>query len=683
MSRRPLSRRRFLSLSGVAAGSVWLPWRARASVRDTQIVRAAIHPAIGVARVGNSRRGFYVGPEITAPALTMNGQMRDEHGAIKRQAARFRIYGYNAAGEVVRELTAADAEIQWSVHLANKKSAWYRFVAALDIPESRELKTARRNPSVEDRASLVIDPGPRAVAGRSKAGARYRFDSGKFEDTKVYLGELRTDGEGRLLVLGGLGKSESPGQKPVYNPDEGDTFNNADGWYDDTADGPVDAEVVFEGRRLPVEGAWVFSAPPNYAPDVVGWRTMHDLIVDTYVAAGRLPEPAVTSFQEDILPILQRLSGLQWVNKGFSDLYGRGTKLDFWDAKILSQLSGPANFASGFAEFRKHIYDSFRLSHADPSDKRKWPMIYGDAFGTFDDSPRVDLAVSDLRGLHLRRWIEGKFVNDFAPSRLTRAVASLESLPVADQPAMLDKAALHFCLADAFHPGCELTWPMRHVSMYADGDLMKEKWKRFRIRRASGREADYGKFLTAGKALAANGPLHAQRPGDLTKWMAVPWQGDTIFCRSGYEPDFDPYLPTFWPARVPNHVLTESDYRTVMDESLPREERLRSYRRRENWTRLMYGSAPQQILLAVREFGTLGMIEARPGVKNDKDFPAVMLVENLPPMPVGAAGGQESQQRGGKGLGAGRDSEDPVQKAGWESMEQLEEFRRMRGIKRP
>jgi hypothetical protein len=683
MSRRPLSRRRFLSLTGVAAGSVWLPWRARASVRDTQIVRAAIHPAIGVARVGNSRREFYVGPEITTPSLTMNGQMRDGQGAIKRQAARFRVYGYNAAGEVVRELTAADAEIRWSVHLANKKSAWYRFVAALDIPESRDLKTARRNPAAGDRAALMIDPGPRSVAGRSKSGARYKFDSGKFEDTKVYLGELRTDGEGRLLVLGGFGKSESPGQKPVYNPEEGDTFNNADGWYDDIADGPVDAEVLFEGRRLPVEGAWVFSAPPNYAPDVVGWRTMHDLIVDTYVAAGRLPEPAVTSFQEDILPILQRLSGLQWVNKGFSDLYGRGTKLDFWDPKILAQLSGPANFASGFAEFRKHIYESFRLSHGDPSDKRKWPMIYGDAFGTFDDSPRADLAVSDLRGLHLRRWIEGRFVNDFTPSRLARAVSSLESLQVAEQPEMLDRAALHFCLADAFHPGCELTWPMRHVSMYADGDLMKEKWKRFRIRRrpSTESESDYGKFLTAEKALAANGPLHAQGPGDLTKWMAVPWQGDTIFCRSGYEPEFDPYLPTFWPARVPNHVLTESDYRLVMDESLPREERLNAYRRRENWTRHMRGSAPQQILQAVRDFGILGMIEARPGVKNDKDFPYVMLVENLPPMPVGAAGGQESKQRGSKGVG--RQAEDPVQKAGWESMEQLEEFRRMRGIKRP
>ena len=44
--------------------------------------------------------------------------------------------------------------------------------------------------------------------------------------------------------------------------------------------------------------------------------------------------------------------------------------------------------------------------------------------------------------------------------------------------------------------------------------------------------------------------------------MAVPWQTDTASCRSGYYlgygPRYDPYVPTFWPARVPNQVLTRS-----------------------------------------------------------------------------------------------------------------------------
>jgi hypothetical protein len=34
---------------------------------DMRIVRAAIHPSIGIARVGNSEREYYIGPEVPAP----------------------------------------------------------------------------------------------------------------------------------------------------------------------------------------------------------------------------------------------------------------------------------------------------------------------------------------------------------------------------------------------------------------------------------------------------------------------------------------------------------------------------------------------------------------------------------------------------------------------------------------
>ena len=43
---------------------------------------------------------------------------------------------------------------------------------------------------------------------------------------------------------------------------------------------------------------------------------------------------------------------------------------------------------------------------------------------------------------------------------------SLDDMPLAERPATLDRAALDYCLADAFHPGCEVTWPIRHASMY-------------------------------------------------------------------------------------------------------------------------------------------------------------------------------------------------------------------------
>ena len=88
-----------------------------------------------------------------------------------------------------------------------------------------------------------------------------RFDGGRFLDIEVPLGELRTDDAGRLLVFGGTGHSGPaiPGTIAV-------TFANNDLWYDDTSDGPVDATVRIAGREIPVTGAWVVVAPPNYAP---------------------------------------------------------------------------------------------------------------------------------------------------------------------------------------------------------------------------------------------------------------------------------------------------------------------------------------------------------------------------------------------------------------------------------
>ena len=65
---------------------------------DKRIVRAAIYPPIGIARVGNSRRRYFIGPEVSEPLPKDPGFYRDCDGALKRQAARFRIYGLDANG---------------------------------------------------------------------------------------------------------------------------------------------------------------------------------------------------------------------------------------------------------------------------------------------------------------------------------------------------------------------------------------------------------------------------------------------------------------------------------------------------------------------------------------------------------------------------------------------------------
>jgi len=55
------------------------------------IVRAAIHPGIGVARIGDSPDDYFLGPEVPPPGAPPDGGYRDRSGALKRQAARFRL----------------------------------------------------------------------------------------------------------------------------------------------------------------------------------------------------------------------------------------------------------------------------------------------------------------------------------------------------------------------------------------------------------------------------------------------------------------------------------------------------------------------------------------------------------------------------------------------------------------
>ena len=647
---------------------------------DSTIVRAAIHPGIGIARIGNSQSGYFIGPEITTPQPRGADYYRDPQGSIKRQAARFRIYGYNAAGEAVRELTADDADIVWTVHVANRKAQWYRFTAALDIPQSAGVAVIRRNADFADRAALAIDSGPRGITGKSVSGGdAHAFNTGTFKGkTVVPLGEIRTDEAGRLLFLGGTGLSASPSGAPIFIPTDGDSFNNANDWYDDTSDGPVTASVAIGGKDIPVDPAWVVVAPPNYGPDMVSWRTMYDLLCDLYIGPPlnwRKP-PNPVSFTDDVLPILQRLSNLQWVNKGYATMFGKGCPMDFHNPDFIGRLARqPASPADDdiYKELRQSIYNMFRPLTPVVAEPviwpHVWPWIYGDAFGSYSSfGPGNMLTMTQLQQTVLQSWVENNFKNDWPPK--TNDAATLDAVPVADQPAMLDQAALHFCLADTFHPGCEMTWPMRHTTMYAAP---------FRIRqRPSGQtEPDYGPKLSAQQALAPDGPLNAQGPGDITRWMALPWQGDTAFCRSGYDPQYDPYLPTFWAARVPNGVLDEDDYATVIDTALPRAQRLAAFNRRMPWTRAIDVDSGNDtvptMMNMVAHFGMLGIVEARPGVKDDKDFPEVIYVETIAAKPM-----KEKVLLASRKLKALERPLTRVELAGWTSEEQFRAFRSVR-----
>ncbi|AVP97469.1 hypothetical protein C7S18_09785 [Ahniella affigens] len=585
--------------------------RSKQSLDD--VVYAKIHPSIGIARVGNSKKadGYYIGPQVTHPEPQAPGYYRDSTGALKREVAEFRIYGYNAHGVAVCELTMADGiDIEWQVELANHKAAWYNFELALDIPEAATAPpSTRRNAKVKDRLKLSITPGFRRISKPDASGKAYRFDSGTFMDIPVGLGELRTDAAGRLLVFGGHGKSASIDKKPPT------TFANNDGWYDDTSDGPVQASVRVGSRNIPVAPAWVVVAPPNYGPQQKSVRTLFALLTDVAIQAGQLKAPTRPSFQHDLLPIFTALCDLQWVNAGFAAGFGYGMPQHFLDPDYLAKLADPGKT---YEELRRTIANSFRNPENGDISMKPWPWVYGDAMDV--PMPPLQNAMNALTTTQLyllQRWAVGDFIADYDPA--PKYPQRIGDLPIAEQPEMLDRAALEFCIADAFHPGCEMTWPVRHATMYSEP-------YRWRHRPADQPEPDYGSTLTPQEVKSFNGPLYAQFAGSITRWMAIPWQTDTASCRSGYDRNYDPYLPTFWPARVPNQVLTEENYRKAIDPKLSRAKRLAAYFDRTDWDNTLGTVYQQQLENMVKHFDGQGIVEVRPGVPGDPDLPPIMQV---------------------------------------------------------
>jgi hypothetical protein len=582
---------------------------------DSCITSAAIYPPIGVCRVGNSEKEFFIGPEVTDPLPEQPGFYRDAKGALKRQAARFRIYGLNAKGHPVRELTADDAKIEWHVHMTNQKSAWYEFQLALDIPEAADAPPSLlRNATVSDRDQLIIDPGAAKIAGCNKKGKAL---TGKFMGAPVYLGELRTDEAGRLIVLGGHGKSAS------YDGRRAVTFANNEGWHDDTSDGPVTASVEFKGVTLKVQPAWVITAPPNYAPLQKSVRTMWDLMRDTAIKANMLPKPAMPSFSQDILPIFERMTRLQWVNAGFASAFGFGGPFNFTTSEWAKTLSDPT---PANREMRKNLANQFRRFERDAWSPVPFPWLYGDAMSIpAAHTPRQNAALSDTQLEFLQQWAAGEFIADYDPA--AEPPRSLDQIPPALQADMLTKAAMEFCLADAFHPGCEMTWPMRNAGLYMAPFRLKHApavWK----------EPGYGMQLNTDVTSLPKGPLNGgQVPGSITRWMAVPWQTDTASCRSGYDTTYDPYVPTFWPARVPNQVMSEAEYATVMDTSKELGQRLQAFANRANWLEPLGldKGYTHQINHMIHHFDQMGVVEVRPGLPGDAHFPAIMEVENRKP----------------------------------------------------
>lgn len=523
-----------------------------------------IHPAIGIARLGNSDQ-FYIAPE-EAGALPTDPKshqpvtsFRDSRGRLLKQAARFRVFAYESAddpGTEVRSGSGGVKAVQWTVHLANKKASWYQFEQLTGSgmegdagyiangPKINPLRNPRiTNPA--QRQALILDPGPRTVGGSFPALQKLGLPPGLTTDAAKIkphaiqtLGALQLDAQGNLLVLGGDGNSGTTNLKPSDGTQPPSyeyaltTYANNDGWFDDTSDGPVTATLLLDdGSTVPVDsGAWCLCAPPAYAPQILNQVTLYDTMFDVAVrelgarpdlySNGQFNAAYEVDYALEVAPILARPAFYQWV----AILPSAGILAH---AGITQDQSDPSLFPLSRLRTQETLNTGMLM-----------PFLAGDNPLT-DSTISKYLALTRTQYFLISQWWNGK-------------VRQPGGLPLPSPGQAIDQGVLENCVGGAFCPGIEMTWISRNPTIYEEPFRLRHAVVQGPLSTTYGNDNDYSQGM---------------QPGDATKYMAQPWQADFNQCsnqRISKDPrsnDVGEHTATttywWWPAQRPFDVYPQ------------------------------------------------------------------------------------------------------------------------------
>ncbi|UUX48372.1 CTQ-dependent glycine oxidase GoxA [Nisaea acidiphila] len=586
----------------LAANLAWQPkaavaaGHAKAAPEGAEIAKVRIYPAIGICRVGGSKEWF-LAPEVPGLPPKPEGGFKDGDRRIKKQVQRFRVYAFDSQDRVIGELKDGDATISWSAHLVNAKAAWYGFNNPLDNGNlAPGLPGQKRNQYFTDNAErermLVIDGGRKTISGAGVnpdgTEARYAFEGTFWGEEKVGLGDLRTDAEGRLLVVPPDGVSNSPTNAGITS------FADNDGWHDDWCDGPVTATVqLANGITFEADPAWVACVGPNFAPDIPPISTMYDVISNLNVEERWAEAPeAPISFRKYIYPTFRRAALMEWLTDAANLRQGWLGEADFSDPAFIARLADPSE---GNRAFRLSVFEKFRNPYnttpdAFKEERLKIPYMMGDGVN-YSGSPLQWFQFPKLQYDHLALWAEGKFFDDWKDAEAD-AVERLDDLPLEQRPQALTEAALEPCSGGAFHPGVELTYYLRLAPMYQR--YTNDDAELFRLAHGDRPSIvqDLGFLLTP--EIAFKGykdtppPIGPQMPGDLTRWMGLPWQCDAFSCQQVLMQENYP-TAVWWPALLPIDVLPEVYYKELMNETLSTSERRKFFDSRVAWSRAVAG----------------------------------------------------------------------------------------------
>lgn len=515
------------------------------------------------------------------------------------------------------------------------------FVAHLKSQISEKVALASKKLKAKD-AEKEVGEQLKSVLGKMKDKSMLA-DSIHTDAKVVPLGTIEYD-NGTLIFYAADGISAS------LNPSDLNTdFADNSNWYDDICDGRITATITTkDGDIIELNdnhsAAWVFTAPPDYAPQIQPISSMYDMIVG---AANDDFEPNPNKVYE----LFYKFYRMQWVNAGdflapsFRETIDKLIEEDKFKYLFIYDEQAKA--------VREMIFDLFR-NPAYPYDNEpiipsssttnitnrgsgrepiKFPSYPGDGIN-YPGSPAQWFAIPPILYEQLESWKNGfppvkagkknKATNndlglDFGNSKNENAVFNMDTIGRAIQniylmqakepgnmPYLMNQAVLDTLYGGGFHPGVELTWPMRHNLIYAENSLAGKNGQReIRMNGATPAEQeaiffnDFGFQMVSNDIAESMGVVKTSinnsgdqkvdktwlwkiTPGDLTKWMGIPWQSDAGSCQHVFIEKQYP-VPAWWAANLPVDVLYKDSYEKLLDDSILPETKRYIYGNRLPW----------------------------------------------------------------------------------------------------
>ena len=611
-------------------------------------VKYFIHPAVGIARVGDSAREFYIAPETPGTfqhpvecyemdkaqydesaqenatlddgyeldhrMVALSRTYRDRFGGVRRQGARFRVFEYYYAhGEFdsegrrnmptsIRELTSEEADITWSVQVANMKTIvpvtrdtvglmYQAYAEAFRyVNRSVEVTIQGVNKGRDISSAISVERSFSRTTASAEIPAEYVTKAASLSSLK--LGTLLTDEQGHLIFLGGRGKTDKLEDAAGTSSAEEGGDMRAKGWFDDLSDGVVKASIFIkkemDGSSPPsprevdaedVYPASVICGIPKFSGSILPLISLYDRAEDIVYSKGNIPTDRNSRlYASYIQPILQNVDIMQHVSKDIRDNH-IGSIL----SRVHSGSLAPANLYA-LVNKKETI---FGLEEASLTSGRM-PLLYG---RIENDKPRY-ISFTSRQIEYFNTWSSATTAVNY--SSLTPDMYSAhiyDGFPAIEEgeidPRDLDRAHMETIVAGGYGPGVEVN----RISAYKSEDTEEETEQST----ASGGDAVLADLASSGgdpyitkyfdsyysmgitmnpygiwtrpannSSIGTQPPVYFLRvdtddvkPGYLTYNLPVPWHIDIHECGERW-----------WPSAVPTSVwrCNDSDYTSYIPE---------------------------------------------------------------------------------------------------------------------